>query len=81
MIPLRVGYEYKFYNAYAEPSICISIGYTHNFTFGENLDGYTDPPTNFRNNSLDQYRQITIGVRYNFGELIPFNKKINYNYY
>jgi hypothetical protein len=80
MIPVRFGYEFKIYNEYDEPYIGINIGYIHNVTFGENLDGYTDPPNHFKNNSPDQYRQIVIGIKYNFGPITSYTKKINRYY-
>lgn len=67
MMPIRFGYEYKFYNRFDEPVIRINIGYEHNIVFGEGLDGYDDPPTNFKNNNNNQYRQISIGIKYDFG--------------
>jgi hypothetical protein len=77
IVPVRFGYEYKIYNAYGEPFIGLNIGYTHNLTWGEGLDGYTDPPKGFKNNSQDQYRQIVVGIKINFGSAIPYTKQIN----
>ncbi len=76
MIPLRFGYEIKIYNQYDEPSIAIDLGYRHNITFNEGLDGYNDPSAKFKNNALDQYRQITIGIKFNFGDVIAYKKNI-----
>jgi hypothetical protein len=79
MVPIRIGYEYKIYNDFGEPYMGINVGYIHNFTFGEGLDGYTDPPDRFRNNSPDQYRQIFIGIKFNFGPITAYTKQINYS--
>lgn len=76
IVPLRFGYEFKFYNAYDQPNIRLDIGYQHNLTFGEGLDGYADPSTKFKNNALDQYRQITIGIKVNFGGEGSYDKDI-----
>lgn len=76
MVPLRFGYQIKFYNSYDEPSFAVDIGYRHNIDFGEGLDGYNDPSDKFRNNALDQYRQITIGIKFNFGDVSAYNKSI-----
>lgn len=76
IIPLRFGYEFKFYNAYDQPNIRLDIGYQHNLTFGEGLDGYNDPSTQFKNNALDQYRQITVGIKVNFGGQNSYDKEI-----
>jgi len=68
MVPFRVGYEIKVLNHYDEPSIRIELSYTHTFVFGEGLDGYSDPPSHFKDNNIDQYRQISIGIKYGFGQ-------------
>lgn len=77
LVPIRFGYEFKIYNDYDEPFIGINIGYVHNITWAEGLDGYTDPPTAFKNNSPDQYRQIVVGIKVNFGGVVPYSKQIN----
>jgi hypothetical protein len=77
IVPIRFGYEIKIYDAFDEPFIGLNIGYIHNITWGEGLDGYKDPPGGFKNNSPDQYRQIIIGIKINFGSSIPYTKKIN----
>jgi hypothetical protein len=75
-IPLRFGYEFKIYNDFQEPYMAIDLGYVHNLVFGEGLDGYDDPSNKFKNNATNQYRQITIGVKFNFGNITSFNKLI-----
>lgn len=67
MVPLRFGYELKFNNSYGEPFIGVNLGYVMNVTWGGGIDGYTDSSENFKNNSLDMYRQIVLGVKVNFG--------------
>jgi hypothetical protein len=76
MIPIRFGYEFKIYDSYNEPGMAIDIGYVHNFAFGEGLDGYNDPPSKFKNNSIDQYRQFQIVFKYYFGTVTSYNKLI-----
>jgi hypothetical protein len=76
MWPIRVGYEFKIYDDYNEPSMAIDIGYIHTFAFGEGLDGYDDPSSKFKNNAIDQYRQITIEFKYYFGRVVSYNKLI-----
>ena len=75
-VPLRFGYEFKIYDEYQEPFMAIDLGYVHNIVFGEGLDGYNDPTSVFKNNAADQYRQITIGVKFNFGNVTSYNKLI-----
>ena len=76
MLPFRFGYEIKIYNEVDMPVFGIDIGYRHNIVFGEGLDGYNDTSGKFKNNALSQYRQITIGIRYNFGTETSYNKSI-----
>lgn len=76
IVPLRFGYEFKIYNDFQEPYMAIDLGYVHNMVFGEGLDGYDDPSSKFKNNATNQYRQITIGVKFNFGNITSFNKLI-----
>jgi hypothetical protein len=80
MLPIRLGYEFKIYDSYNEPGMAIDIGYIHTFAFGEGLDGYNDPSSKFKNNSLDQYRQLAIVFKYYFGRVVSYNKLItNFN--
>lgn len=78
LIPLRFGYEFKIYNDYGEPQFRLNFGYQMNVTFGEGLDGYNDPPTKFKNNALDMYSQISVGVKVGFGSLTSYRKPIRY---
>ncbi len=83
LIPLRFGYEIKIYDTYGEPGYAIDIGYVHNLAFGEGIDGYDDPPSKFKNNAVDQYRQVTIGFKYflYIGRDVSYNKRVrNYAY-
>jgi hypothetical protein len=75
-IPLRFGYEFKIYNDYSEPFMAIDIAYIHSLVFGEGLDGYNDPPSTFKNNATNQYRQILIGIKFHFGNITAYNKLI-----
>ena len=75
-IPLRAGYEFKFYNEYDEPYLRLDIDYTHTFVFGEGLDGYDDPSNKFKNQNPDQYRMIAVTVKYDFGLIRAFTKRI-----
>ncbi|WP_428327512.1 hypothetical protein [Mucilaginibacter sp.] len=76
MIPIRVGYEFRIFDYYNEPSFAIDIGYIHNIVFGEGLDGYNDPTNKFKNNAVDQYRQFVVGFKYYFGNTVSYNKLV-----
>jgi hypothetical protein len=75
-IPLRFGYEFKIYDGYDEPSLRIDIGYRHYLVFGEGLDGYADPSAKFKNNAVDQFAQLTLGIKYSFGNTVYYSKSI-----
>lgn len=75
-VPLRFGYEFKIFNEYEEPFMAINIGYVHNLVFGEGLDGYDDPSNKFKNNATNQYSQIVVGVKFNFGNVTSYTKVI-----
>ena len=75
-IPLRFGYEFKIFNEYEEPFMSVNIGYIHNLVFGEGLDGYDDPSNHFKNNATNQYSQIVVGVKFNFGNVTSYTKVI-----
>ncbi len=76
MLPLRVGYEFKFYNDYREPYIRLNLNYQENWVYGEGLDGYNDPPAMFKNNHVDRYALFSVGVKYSFGIPISYKKPI-----
>jgi hypothetical protein len=78
LIPIRVGYEFKIFDSYDRPACTITVGYQHNFTTGEGLDGYNDPTPQFKNNSKDQYGQFSIGIKYNFIGITEYSKSIKY---
>ena len=72
-LPLRLGYEFKFYNQYEEPTFKVDIGYGYNYIFGNNLDGYTYTHSN------DAYSQFSIGVKFSIGsEVVSYRKQIKY---
>ena len=68
----RIGYVIKIYNSFNEPTYGINICYIHNFDIGDNLDGYNDPTSKFKNKDTDHYRQFSIGITYNFGTIVPY---------
>jgi len=73
LIPARIGYEFKLYNSYGQPSVKIDVGFQYNFIMGDGLDGYT------AGNNKDGYSQLTLGVKFAVGDVISFRKRIPYN--
>ena len=71
-VPLRVGYEFKFFNEYNEPSVKIDLGYQYNLILNDNLDGYV------AGNHNDIFSQLTLGVKFAIGGVTSYRKKISY---
>jgi len=71
-IPVRLGYEFKFFNSYNQPSVKIDLGYQYNFIMGDNLDGYVAGAHN------DAYSQVTLGFKFAIGGVTSYRKQIHY---
>jgi hypothetical protein len=72
-LPLRLGYEFKIYNDFNQPSVKIDIGYQYNFVFSDELDGYKTAASN-----NDAYAQFSIGVKFAIGGVTSYRKQIHY---
>jgi hypothetical protein len=73
LIPARIGYEFKLFNQYNQPSVKIDLGYQYNFIMGDLLDGYQVGGKN------DAYSQFTLGVKFAIGtEITSYRKQIPY---
>jgi hypothetical protein len=71
-IPARIGYEFKLYNKFDEPSVKIDLAYQYNFVMGDELDGFKAGKAN------DQFSQICLGVKFAIGSKISYRKQITY---
>jgi len=72
-IPLRIGYEFKIFNKYQQPSTKIDVGYEYNLTFGDGLDGFS------ASKRQEIYTQFTIGLKFAIGgDIISYRKQIHY---
>ena len=71
-IPVRIGYEFKVFNQYSNPSFKIDVAYQLNFVLGDELDGYKAGTSN------DKFSQISVGVKFGFGALTSYRKLIEY---
>jgi len=72
-VPLRIGYEFKLYNRYSQPSVKIDLGYGYNFILGDGLDGFT------AGSHQDAYAQYTLGVKFAIGAAVTsYRKQISY---
>lgn len=71
-VPVRVGYQFKIYNSYDEPSISVHLGYQMNYVFGYGLDGYSDPQ--FTNRDFERFGGFSVGIKFNFGDVTSYRK-------
>lgn len=72
LIPARIGYEFKVFNRYDQPSFKIDIGYQHNFMLGDALDGYEV------GKQKDAFSQFTLGIKFAIGAIATYRKQISY---
>ncbi|MEO6149249.1 MAG: hypothetical protein ABIN95_05875 [Mucilaginibacter sp.] len=70
-IPTRIGYEFKLFNDYNEPSVKIDFGYQVNFMMGENLDGFA------AGSRKDVWNQVFLGVKFAIGGNTSYRKPIS----
>jgi hypothetical protein len=72
-VPLRLGYEFKIFNTYQQPSVKVDLGYQYNYVFGDGLDGFNTPKHD------EAYTQIFIGVKFAVGgSVVSYRKQIHY---
>jgi hypothetical protein len=72
MIPARIGYEFKVFNRYSQPSFKIDIGYQYNYLFGDNMDGLAIGTTK------DAYSQLNVSFKFALGSITSYKKQIHY---
>jgi hypothetical protein len=71
-IPLKVGYEFKFFNSYSEPKVKFDIGYQYNMILSDNFDGISV------GTSKDYFTQIVVGIKFAIGGVTSYRKSVNY---
>lgn len=73
LIPARLGYEFKVFNQYNQPSFKIDLGCQYNFILGDGLDGFTI------GGKKDSYLQYTVGFKFAIGNSVTsYRKQISY---
>jgi hypothetical protein len=72
LLPIKLGYEFKVFNRYDEPSFKIDIGGQYNYDFGDNLDGFSAGLTK------DKFVQYSITLKFAIGGVTSYRKKISY---
>ena len=77
-IPTRIGYEFKVFNKYDQPSFKIDIGYQLNFDLSDNLDSFTPVDANGKHiGSNDRFSQITLGFKLALGGVTSYRKSVH----
>jgi hypothetical protein len=71
-LPVKLGYEFKLFNRYDEPSFKVDIGAQYNYDFGDNLDGFD------AGLSKDKFIQYSITLKFAIGGVTSYRKKIAY---
>lgn len=69
-VPVKLGYEYKIFNSYNEPSVKIDLGYQVNIMAGENLDGFD------AGDRKDIWTQLTLAVKFSIGGVTSHRKPL-----
>jgi hypothetical protein len=71
-IPLRIGYEFKLFNAYDEPTIKFDLAYQTNYVLGDEIDALKVGKSN------DIFTQFSLGVKFAIGTPTSYRKQISY---
>lgn len=71
-LPARIGYEFKLYNSFGEPSFKIDLAYQYNFVMGDELDGFKAGVSN------DHFSQVCLGIKFALGSKTSYRKQIAY---
>ncbi|KQR69619.1 hypothetical protein [Pedobacter sp. Leaf176] len=66
-VPVNLGINFHFNDKWGAIRYVLNFNAQTNFTFGEGLDGYDDPPTKFENYNPDVYNVYSIGFKYYLG--------------
>jgi hypothetical protein len=70
-IPARIGYEFKFFNQYSQPSFKLDLGYQFNVDLTDNMDGFT------AGKNKDNLIQYSITLKFALGGVTSYRKSIN----
>jgi hypothetical protein len=71
-IPAKIGYEFKIFNQYGQPSVRVDLGIEVNYMFSDELDGFQAGVHD------DIYTQFTLGVKFALGGVTSYRKQIEY---
>ncbi len=71
-IPAKIGYEFKIFNSFNEPTFKVDVGYQYNFVLGDQLDGIK------AGRYRDAFGQFVIGFKFAVGGVTSYRKRIYY---
>ena len=72
LIPIRIGYEFKLFNAYDEPTVKFDLAYQTNYVLGDEVDALKQGKSN------DIFTQFSLGVKFAIGTPTSYRKQISY---
>ncbi|WP_443945036.1 hypothetical protein ACJVDH_19285 [Pedobacter sp. AW1-32] len=75
-VPLNLGFNYYIKDGYGYLRYVINFNAQSNYVFGEGLDGYNDPSSQFKNYDPDTYNVYSLSFRYFFGNIKVYRKTL-----
>lgn len=76
-VPVEVGYHVNFFDDYDEIRHVVSLGFKTNFSFTDNINGYSDNiNAGFQNLFKDTYGTLSLSYKYHFGDFGTYYKPI-----
>jgi hypothetical protein len=70
-LPARIGYEFKLFNQYDQPSFKIDLAAQYNMDFTDNMDGFNAGRSN------DKMMQYSITFKFALGGVTSYRKQVN----
>lgn len=75
-VPVNLGINFYFKDRWNFIRYALNFNAQTNITFGEGLDGYDGPPSQFLNNAPDIYNVYSIGFKYHFGNIKIYRRTL-----
>ena len=76
LVPINLGINFYFTDKFEHIRYIINLNYQGNITFGEGLDGYDNASATLKSKGPDIYTYLSVGVKYQFGPMGLFRKRI-----
>ena len=68
-LPINVGIDFYLPDGWGNARYILNLNFQSNFVFADNLDGYNDPKTRFKNQFPDMYNFFSVGFKFNLGPM------------